>query len=379
MDWIDVQIETAKKKVQDMPLLKAAVCYFFFFAGIAALLAFLTIRICDRRIIMWQEGSLELKTWEIQGLLFLAHWCSFGYLAAAMAAMLGLFYKNRLKKPLGILHRSVEEIQRQNLQFSLVYDSRDEMGGLCRALETMRNGLIEQYEQLWRQIDRQKQLNAAFAHDLRTPLTVLKGYSEFLVRYLPEGKVSQEKMRDILVLMSRQLERLTAFSKTMKEVQSLEQYPVERELLELSSLYETVRGIAEALNLGGAVRLFLQEPSFGQEKGKVDEKIVLEVLDNLLSNAIRFADSAIYISMEICREKENRYLLLYVEDNGAGFTESGLAKAVQPYYGEKREDEHFGIGLHICSMLCKAHGGVFSIANRMEEQGAVASASFLIS
>ena len=297
-----------------------------------------------------------------------------------MILMLRAFYKNRLKKPLSILKNGVTEIKSQNLEFVLDYPSEDEMGDLCRSFEELRQYLIVQYEEMWKKIEEQKQLNAAFAHDLRTPLTVLKGYSEFLARYLPKGKVSQEKMQEILELMTGQLDRLTAFSKTMKAVRSLDKYPVQREERELMHLYRVIEGIVGALNLGKEVMLFLEKPSLDEGKtGFLDENIILEVLDNVLSNAIRFANSGISITLETETIEEELFLLLYVEDDGSGFTPEELKQAVQPYYTEALEGEHFGIGLHICSMLCRVHGGTFSIANRMDGKGAIVSASFRIS
>lgn len=254
------------------------------------------------------------------------------------------------------------------------------MGDLCRSFEELRQYLIVQYEEMWKKIEEQKQLNAAFAHDPRTPLTVLKGYSEFLARYLPKGKVIQEKMQEILELMTGQLERLTAFSKTMKAVRSLDEYPIQREERELMHLYRVIEGIVGALNLGKEVMLFLEKPSLDEGKtGFLDENIILEVLDNVLSNAIRFANSGISITLETETIEEELFLLLYVEDDGSGFTPEELKQAVQPYYTEALEGEHFGIGLHICSMLCRVHGGTFSIANRMDGKGAIVSASFRIS
>ena len=53
------------------------------------------------------------------------------------------------------------------------------MGRLCQSFEEMRQELVCNKENMWKLVDRQKELNAAFAHDLRTPLTVLKGYTDF--------------------------------------------------------------------------------------------------------------------------------------------------------------------------------------------------------
>lgn len=91
-----------------------------------------------------------------------------------------LFYRNKLKKPLTELKAASEMISNNNLNFSIKYDSKDELGELCSSFETMRFTLANNFSEMWRQMEERKQLNAAFAHDLRTPLTVLKGYNEIL-------------------------------------------------------------------------------------------------------------------------------------------------------------------------------------------------------
>lgn len=381
MDWIDVKLENLKKRIQEMSLFRGVLCYFLIYGGAAFILTILTVRICDRRLLMWHTGRIELENWQVILWGISSRFSGFFYLAVSVIFMLKQFYKNRLKMPFALLEKGVLEIQNQNLQFSLEYESQDEMGQLLKSMDKMRETLIENYEYMWKLIEEQKQLNAAFAHDLRTPLTVLKGYCEFLSRYLPQGAVSQEKMADILLLMTKQLERLSDFSKTMKEVRNLDEYPIEKENTELFHFCKTIEGITEALNMGGDVTLSVKYLSAEMEKQKVffDENIVLEVLDNLLSNAIRFAKSQVIVSIEIEEKAMGKYMYLYVEDDGKGFLDSELHKAIAPYYSSEQEEEHFGIGLYICNMLCNLHGGTVSLANRIDGNGAIISASFLIS
>lgn len=381
MDWIDVKLENLKRRIQEMSLFRGILCYFLIYGGAAFILTILTVRICDRRLLMWHTGRIELENWQVILWGISSRFSGFFYLAVSVIFMLKQFYKNRLKMPFALLEKGVLEIQNQNLQFSLEYESQDEMGQLLKSMDKMRETLIENYEYMWKLIEEQKQLNAAFAHDLRTPLTVLKGYCEFLSRYLPQGAVSQEKMADILLLMTKQLERLSDFSKTMKEVRNLDEYPIEKENTELFHFCKTIEGITEALNMGGDVTLSVKYLSEEMEKQKVffDENIVLEVLDNLLSNAIRFAKSQVIVSIETEEKAMGKYMYLYVEDDGKGFLDSELHKAIAPYYSSEQEEEHFGIGLYICNMLCNLHGGTVSLANRIEGNGAIISASFLIS
>lgn len=377
MDWIDEQFIKIRNKVKNLPLLKAAMVYLVFFAGAAMVLTILTVRICDRHIFMWISGSLNMTDWEAGIWTFLGHWAGYFYMGVSMCLMLALFYHRRLKKPIQVIREGVEEFRNQNLSFVLEYDSRDELGELCRLLDSMRENLEEGYEEMWKTIENQKKLNAAFAHDLRTPLTVLKGYSEFLARYLPQGRVNMDKMVQVLGLMSGQLERLTSFSRTMKTVRSLEDYPVERETRDLESLYQKIRGILESLSLGGEIQLSLTPASLAG-RGRFDENLILEVLDNLLSNAIRYAKRSIDVELEAEQRAGKQYLYLYVKDDGDGFSQDGLSKALEPYYGDVQEEEHFGLGLHICKTLCQLHGGDFSVANQSQKPGAIVSASFEI-
>lgn len=94
------------------------------------------------------------------------------------------------------------KISRNDLNFSIEYDSKDELGKLCNSFEIMRTTLAENFSDMWRQVEERRQLNAAFAHDLRTPLTVLKGYDEML-------KASDDpKTRDTAATMEKHILRM---------------------------------------------------------------------------------------------------------------------------------------------------------------------------
>ena len=82
-----------------------------------------------------------------------------------------LFYRWKLKRPIALLMEGTRRIQAQDLDFSIPQPSRDELGQLCAAFETMRAQLLRTNRELWRQGEERKRLNAAFAHDLRNPVT----------------------------------------------------------------------------------------------------------------------------------------------------------------------------------------------------------------
>ena len=305
-------------------------------------------------------------------------WCPFFYAFAGMMATIYVFYRKRLARPLSILRDSVEKIRKNDLDFHVSYDSRDELGSLCDSVEEMRLELIRGKEEMWRLVERQKELNAAFAHDLRTPLTVLRGYTDFLARYVPEGKVTSEKLTSTLALMAEHLKRLEDYSRTMKGIRSIEEVPFSPERTDLHSIQRKIDEVVFALNQVGDVEIIYHLDNENADLAGImaDDGMIMEVLENILSNAIRYAKDKIEVISGY--HEDSSELTLAVRDDGPGFSREQLLKALQPYYKEyeaKEQDEHFGIGLHICRELCKKHGGTLSVANSIYG-GAVVTASF---
>lgn len=418
MDWVEERVEKTARYIRNLSFRKAMVAYILVLAAVVFLLSYLTMILCwQLEIAEWAEHEREdfVQVIYKKGLLwgydytfeagtdskrllfldFVRVWCPYFYAFAGMVVTIFIFYQKRLASPLGILKDSVERIRENNLDFHVHYDSADELGSLCDSVEDMRMELVRGKEEMWALVERQKELNAAFAHDLRTPLTVLKGYTDFLARFLPEGKVSEEKMADTLALMSDHLKRLENYSRTMKGIRSIDEVPFSPEKIRLGSLEKKIREVVFALGQAGDVGIFYggcalkygggnaaKDPSgvTRNESGKIqvqaDENMIMEVLENLLSNAIRYAGTRIEVISEYDMQKTE--FLLAVRDDGKGFSEEQLAKALKPYHKEQEGlemDEHFGIGLHICREFCKKHGGTLDVANSIRG-GAVATASF---
>lgn len=440
MDWLEEKVSGIAKRIKNLSFCSAMAAYILVIAIAGVLLSYLTITICyryqyriwnkyneDDTLLMFAINMVNWPFWSGSFGSFKGNdrtvmmildavrvWCPFVYGVAGSILASFLFYKKRLKAPLNILKRGTEQVSQNNLDFDLTYDSQDEMGALCSSFEKMRMELIHNNEEMWKLVENQKQLNAAFAHDLRTPLTVLKGYSDFLARYLPQGKLSEEKTLDTLHLMSEHLSRLEQYSRTMKGIRSLDEFPVQREPHTVGSIQGEIQEVVFALNQIGDVEIALigVPGKTAEMDAFADRNLILEVLENLLSNAIRFAESKIEVSLSF--EDADQMLYLVVCDNGAGFTDYDLQKALLPYYKEHtatqeainvqertanqknismqesnvnqktapfqsrtaiQEDPHFGIGLHICRRLCIKHGGELSLANSIDG-GAVVTASF---
>lgn len=283
----------------------------------------------------------------------------FIYSICILAAVL-LFYFTKLKTPLKILETASDRIAENELDFCLNYSGYDEMAKLCAAFEKMRSALCKNNQQMLRMIDEHKQLNDAYTHDLRTPIAVLKGYTDMLDKYLPTGKMPQEEVLETVKTMSAHVFRLEQFVESMNTVQKLEDVAIQKERVVAGEFLEHLRESASILCQSSGLSCEFEAP-VSTETLYLDPAVVIQVYENLMSNAVRFARSKVMIR---CSYVNNTFSIS-VADDGRGFSDKELLKADKPYYsGEAQKQEyHFGLGLHICRTLCEKHGGRLQLAN----------------
>ncbi|EML4476043.1 TPA: ATP-binding protein [Clostridioides difficile] len=272
-----------------------------------------------------------------------------------------IFYKVKLKTPIEILNKGAMEISNNNLDFCLEYNNNDELGNLCNAFEKMRSELNKNNIKMWTMINDRKQLNAAFSHDLRNPLTVLKGYSNYLTKYIPTGKLSDEKILSTTQLMSEHINRIEYYVENMSNAQRLEDLVVSKSMSNINKFIENLdENISIIAKQEG--KSFTLKSQINNINLFFDENIILRVVENIISNAFRYAKNTVSILIYL----EQELLTFVIEDDGIGFSKESLKLALRPFYRDKTLNDsnaHFGMGLYISKILCEKHGGSISIEN----------------
>ena len=288
--------------------------------------------------------------------------------AIALCAM--LFFRRKLREPIGLLSDAAGKIAENSLDFHIAYAPRDEMGALCDAFERMRAALAQNNAEMWRQMEERRRLNAAFSHDLRTPLTVLKGHAELLRDSIPDETVPRAELLQEVEAMSAHVARLENYVAAMSRLQRLEDVEIHAAPVPAERLARELREAGEILCAGKAFSFAAQPALYWH----VDVEAVVQVGENLLSNAARYARTRV----TMCVEARGGALEVCVADDGCGFTPDGLEKATEPFYRAEGSGEgHLGLGLNICRILCERHGGGVSVENG-EDGGAVVRARFAL-
>ena len=283
-----------------------------------------------------------------------------------------IFYRWKLKIPLRLIKNSIDKISRKDLDFTIDYIQNDEMGLLCNAFENMRRELFVSFKEQWKAQEDRRLLNAAFAHDLRTPLTVLSGQTELLLKNVENNRADKEKITSTLKLLEKHIHKIADYTNKMSAMQRLEDMPIEKKDIVLVDFFSVCKKnllqLANSFNKKLDFSVDIQ--SYALE---FDETVVMRVLENVSANAFRFAYDTVSIHI-----KADHNILVTVTDDGPGFSKKALTRALEPFFSEnqKSEPENIGLGLCICNILLKKHGGSICISNR-ETHGACVEIKFI--
>lgn len=279
-----------------------------------------------------------------------------------------IYYQKKFKIPIAQLQNGVEKIQEDNLDFHVEYNEDDELGELCCSMEKMRSELWQKQKALWESLEQRKLLNASVAHDIRTPITVLKGYLDYLEKMIPQDKLTEDMLLDTVSSMQGAVNRLEQYVDCVRDVEKIENIEIEKQPENVKRLLDEMRSNVQQLETNKEI--LISSNIMTMDEVRLDKSVLFRIFENLLQNALRYAKKQVRIN--ISQKKD--FLILTVEDDGNGFAGKDLEKAATVFYSSDKEGQHFGIGLSICRILCEKHGGLLSISNNKNKRGACVTA-----
>ena len=286
------------------------------------------------------------------------------YIAVGIGAAAAVYYRKKLREPITQLQNGVERIQEDNLDFHIEYDGDDELGRLCCSMEKMRRELRQKHKALWESLEQRKLLNASVSHDLRTPITVLKGYLDYLEKNIPQDKLTEDMLLDTVSSMQGAVSRLELYVESVRDIEKIENIEIEKRSENVKLLLNELR--SNVRQLVGNKEIIISN-DITVDKIQIDKGVFFRILENLLQNALRYAEKQ--VSINLSHKKD--FLILTVKDDGKGFSAADLEKATTVFYSNDKEKQHFGIGLSVCKILCEKHGGLLYVGNQKEKGACV--------
>ncbi len=267
--------------------------------------------------------------------------------AGAVALILGILLARALTSPLRELTTATQALARGELGHQVSIRSRDELGELAASFNQMSADLA-------RSSELRRQMTADIAHELRTPLSIILGYTEGLSEDKLQGTPETfEIIHDEANRLKRLIDDLRTLSLAeASELPLLRQPVAPQALLEHTALVYMAQ--AHKHNISLQVNAAPDLPAID-----VDHDRMVQVLGNLVSNALRYTPDGGQIALSA--ERDGDKLLLIVRDSGAGIAQQDLPHIFDRFYrGDKsrsRQEGESGLGLAIAKSIVEIHGG----------------------
>ena len=267
-------------------------------------------------------------------------------IAIITALIMGLLLARSLTKPIRELTAATKKMAAGELGYQVPVQSKDEIGGLAKSFNQMSHDLAQNQKV-------RRQMTADIAHDLRTPLTVLRGYMEGL----KDGRLDgNHKLYKIMFGEVSHLQHLVEELRTLSLADagelSLNIRQIDpKALLERCGLAHIMQAEEKGLTL--RVEADDHLPSVA-----VDSDRMAQVLSNLVSNAITHTKEG---EIVLSATQTNEMVQLHVKDSGLGIEQQDLPHIFNRFYradqSRNNNNSSSGLGLAIAKAIVEAHGG----------------------
>ncbi len=281
-------------------------------------------------------------------------------LALTAGLMMIWIYRGTIT-PIRKLQVATKNIKEGNLDFHIDYDEEDEMGELCQNFEEMRQRLKESTEEKVSGEQENKALISNIAHDLKTPITAVKGYAEGILDGVADTPEKQERyIRTIYnkaTEMDGLINELTFYAKI-----DTNRIPYNFAKIRVADYFadalEEIGLDLETKNVG------LSYVNYADKDTVIiaDPEQLMRVIQNIINNAVKYMDVSTRRGQINIRIKDvGDFIQVEIEDNGRGIAAQDLPYIFDRFY---RTDESrnsatggSGIGLSIVKKIIEDHGG----------------------
>lgn len=295
----------------------------------------------------------QLKTTIIQLLT------SFVWVIGLTAVILTIWIYRSIVKPLNILHLATNELKQGNLDYSVAAITNDEIGMLCQDFEEMRIQLKELIEMRLQYEKDTKELISNISHDLKTPITAIKGYSEGLLDGVAGTREKQDKYIKTIYTKANDMTYL---------VDELSFYS----RIDCNTIPYTFQKVNVEEFFGDCIsEITLDLEVKNIELGYfnyIDKSVVIvadveqlkRVVNNIIGNAIKYMNKRKGI-INIRIQETGDFVQVEIEDNGRGIAEKDIKNIFDRFYrtdaSRNSSQGGTGLGLSIVKKIVEDHGG----------------------
>lgn len=284
------------------------------------------------------------------------------FFLAIVSYLFGKYLGKRMEKLLNVAHK----IEQKDLDFTIDKTKIVEIDHVLDALDHMKAALKQSLAKQWHDDKMRQDQLSALAHDLKTPLTIIRGNTELLLD-LPLSE-EQKECADYIEASAIQMQN---YVQTLIEVtKSWENTQLNFQTIDVNLLLQEIKNQISGLC---AIKSIILHWNCRQHTAMIsaDHDFLIRALMNVLSNAVEHTPQGGEVKLDVSENGE--MLSFVVTDTGKGFSDEALRHGTEQFFmedGSRSSKSHYGIGLYVAASIAQKHKGQLLLENDKETGGA---------
>lgn len=281
-------------------------------------------------------------------------------------ALIAIRFGKVLTQKLSPLVVATKKIENQELDFTISYVGIKEIDVVLGAMDQMRAALNDSLKKQWVLEQTRKEQLSALTHDLKTPLTVIRGN----VDLINETELTEEQEENLVYIQSSILQMQDYIQALLDILRNEDSESLEIVDTDMETYVSKLKVEAEGLAVSKDIKIIWK---IGEVPTKINinQMLFTRAIMNIFSNAVDFTPQKGRIEYSIA--KKNDMLEFKISDSGRGFTARDINKASEQFYmGDQSRTSHLhhGMGIYIADTIVKKHNGRLILGNSTDLGGA---------
>lgn len=273
-----------------------------------------------------------------------------------------LFLSHRISDPIIKMNHIARDMSYLEFGEKIDITSNDEIGELAKSINLLSDKLSDSIKSLQDDIEERKVLVRDISHELKTPIAVIKGYVEGLKYNVVEDEQARENYYDVIV---EECDRINELIKELLDLSKLEDMSSELQVSQVSIKNLIDNSINKLQHIADMRSVDIRVTCEKDILVHVDEHLMERVIDNLISNAIKYANSQGYVHINL--KEKNQGCELRIFNTGNNIPVESLDQIFNVFYKvdqvRGRDNEGHGIGLAIVKRIMEMHKGTYIAEN----------------
>lgn len=277
-------------------------------------------------------------------------------ISVAVVSALGSLASKSMLSPIRRMIKRIDKISGDNLSTRLDdVDSQDELRELTERINKMLDNLEQSF-------DRQKKFVSDASHELKTPIAVIQGYSNLLLRW---GKSDPAVLDESLESIAREADNMKRIVEQLLLLAKIGRYMFTPENVELSA---ELSSVMDGYSLVCKTHKF-EFVSNGEIFAKLDRNMFTECVRAVIDNAVKYSDENTAVTVTL--KSEDGYAVIKIADCGQGISEADLPHIFDRFYrcdkSRNRDAHSSGLGLTIAKSIVEMMGGTIEAESELKK------------